>query len=135
MPRRIQPIFLKSLSKSKSKSKSKKSFNDIEYNACVEQCKHKAKSRRSREKRRIEAFDKWEQKWLKKSCNPNHKFAHLPEYICNEKTGKWIKKRKARKRSKKRNENAPGYILNPLTKNWIKKNGKLAKKLYKQGIL
>lgn len=43
----------------------KKSYNSIEYNLCVEQCKNNENIRSDKDRKRMEAFDEWEKKWKK----------------------------------------------------------------------
>ena len=63
---------------------------------------------------------------MKKNCNANNPKSLLPEYECNPKTGRWIKKKTTGDNKKKCNANNPKSLLpeyecNPKTGRWIKK--------------
>lgn len=48
--------------------------------------------RRATRRTRRKTTRKAPQRVVKKKCNPNHKYANHPDYICNEKTGRWKKR-------------------------------------------
>ena len=93
-----------------------------------------------------------------KTCNPEHKNASNPLYMCNPGSGRWIlksgstgkkllghvqrkSKKIVRRKSKKivrrksikfkikKNANHPDYILNPKSKNWVLKKGPTGRKI------
>lgn len=80
---------------------------------------------------------------VKKRCSNNSKFAGDDQYICNEKTGRWIKiggptykKLNSSNTNKKvsKYENDKNYVLNEKTGKWIKIGGPTYNKIHNKKV-